>query len=137
MKKTLFVDERTNWITALPRVTAAEIICGNCDQLYTDDGEPIITPTRTRRTTDGRCSACGGRSFVYASDLCRRLESTIRGRRQDATAVERIATSSGPDSGREVWGSRSAGEMDGERRAVVAERGTDPNCAGDTLVQIN
>ncbi len=57
--------------SSLPRVTQAEIVCGDC-------GGDAILPIRTHITGDGRCAVCGGRSFVPASTLCEALARHLR-----------------------------------------------------------
>jgi hypothetical protein len=49
--------------SSAPRITATQIVCGNCA------GDDLL-PIRTFVTADGCCSRCGGRSFELASIIC-------------------------------------------------------------------
>ena len=48
---------------AVPRVTAVQIVCGDCA------GDARL-PEKTLLTSAGTCSRCGGRNHVLAATLC-------------------------------------------------------------------
>ncbi|HQU82977.1 MAG TPA: hypothetical protein PKY59_07635 [Pyrinomonadaceae bacterium] len=60
----------------LPKITAIEIICGDCA------GEETL-PRRTELRSDGRCAVCGGRSYVPAANLCKALSQHIQNQREN------------------------------------------------------
>lgn len=47
---------------SVPRVTATQIVCGDC-------GGDSAFPRKTLLTSAGTCSRCGGRSYALASKL--------------------------------------------------------------------
>jgi hypothetical protein len=47
---------------AMPHVTTTQIVCGDCA------GDDLL-PLRTLLTNEGKCSRCGGSSFVLAPCL--------------------------------------------------------------------
>ncbi len=48
--------------SAAPRITATEIICGDCSG-------PGLEPRRTLLTKDNRCATCGGQNYTLAAKL--------------------------------------------------------------------
>jgi len=48
---------------AIPRTTSTMIVCGDC----CGDG---LLPLKTYLTANGRCAACGGRNYEFASRIC-------------------------------------------------------------------
>lgn len=68
-KPKVYLRERDREVA--PRaITQTLIVCGNCG-----GDEPL--PRKTFLTADGRCDACGGRSYVLAARLFLFKEFTI------------------------------------------------------------
>jgi hypothetical protein len=61
---TVFIDRP---IVAAREITRTMIVCGDC-------AGDSINPRKTLLTKEGRCSCCGGNSYVLASVILRKKE---------------------------------------------------------------
>lgn len=74
----IFDNSNSNRVSdaALPTELPTEIICGTCA------GDAVL-PNKTKLTTDGGCSGCGGRSFELASQICGALAEHLKNERKE------------------------------------------------------